>query len=483
MAYDSLGEFLTALDDAGEVVRVTAAVDPELELGAIVDRLVRRSSDGGPVIWFSNLRNAAWPVVANLLGNPRRLCRALGLESLAAGVSQYGPLLEDWSRPLSQRLPSERFAPRTIRQAGCQQVVKLGKDVNLWELPALRCWPGETHPALTAALVVTPGEAGRSVLSHTPLQVIDRQRLLPYWTAVDPELRQVQRARSENRQLPVALVFGGDPRVSLAAEITRALPEPLDYRQMGQWRQQSLDVVRCRSHELEVPADAEVIVEGFIDAAADWEAISQLALPTGHYSAETLVPPIQVTAITHRANPVFPVIVPGGFPSEDHWRREVIDRFQLPALQAACPDVVDCYRPTWGTGSTLFVSMKKRYPLAARTVCHALWGRCDLRFVKWIVVVDDDVPLRREAEVWAAVARHADPLRDLLTLDGPAHPDDHAAAVRGMSGKLAIDATRKTAEEGFPRKWPDALKYPEELQQKLAERWPELVPGQREKSG
>ncbi|MDX1968928.1 MAG: UbiD family decarboxylase [Planctomycetaceae bacterium] len=476
MPYDTLGDFLTALQDTGEVVRIAATVDPALELSAITDRVAKRSGDGGPVLFFASVRNAHWPVVTNVLGHPRRLCRALGVESLDQIATRFVDIADElaprWS---TTHAAASKLSSKAIRQAACQQVVKLGRDVNLWELPALRNWPGEQNPAFTGGVVVTPDvPSGRPALSLAPLQLVDRHRLLPYWTSVDAPLQAALAARQAQRQLPIALAFGGDPLLTIAAEAGRWLNRSAGYGAVGQLRRSALEVVKCRSHDLEVPADAEVIIEGFIDPDTPWERIGSLGLSTGHYAEETAVPPIQVTAITHRANPLFPAVVPNAAPSEEAWRREGLDRLFLPLVKGLAPAIIDYARPAGACGNTVFVAIHKQSPLEARTVCHALWSCPGLRFARWIIVVDEDVPLRREGDVWGAVARNVDPLRDCFQADGPAHPDDYATSQRGIGGRIAVDATRKNADEGFPRTWPMALRSSQETMQKMTERWGEF---------
>jgi len=476
MPYDTLGDFLTPLQDTGEVVRITATVDPALELAAITDRVAKRSGDGGPVLLFSSVRNAHWPVVTNVLGHPRRLCRALGVESLEQIATRFVDIADELAPRWSMNQPAvTKFAAKAIRQAACQQVVKLGRDVNLWELPALRSWPDEQNPAFTGCVVVTPDvNTGRSTLSLAPLQLVDRHRLLPYWTSIDAPLQAALAARQAQRQLPIALAFGGDPLLTIAAEAGRWMNRSAGYDTVGQLRRAALEVVKCRSHDLEVPADAEVIIEGFIDADTPWEAITPLGLSTGHYAEETDVPPIQVTAITHRANPLFPAVVLNAPPSEEGWRREGVDRLFLPLVKGLSSAIVDYTRPSWSCGNTVVVGIRKQSPLEARTVCHALWSCPGLRLARWIIVVDEDVTLRREGDVWGALVRNVDPQRDFFQGDGPAHPDDHATSQRGIGGRIAIDATRKTADEGFPRAWPAALRSSQETTQKLSERWSEF---------
>jgi 4-hydroxy-3-polyprenylbenzoate decarboxylase len=486
MPYSCLGEFLNALTDSGELVRITAAVDPVVELAAITEQVTKSAPDGGPALLFANVRAGGWPVLTNLLGNPRRLARALGVQSLDLAGERFAAGTEaepsGWASLFRRGSPGSdsKFAPKTVRQAPCQQVVKLGRDVNLWEVPIPRHWPMEANPSLTAGIVITPpatsdDAAGGATLSRTPLQLIDRQRLLPRWPADSALIQQAHAAQRERRQLPVAIALGGDPLLHIAVAATDWTGLPTGYLWPGLLRGEALTVVKGRSHDLLLPAEAEIVLEGFIDPDAAWEPLSGLGLDTGYCVEESLMPVIQITAVTHRAGPVLLSMVPGPPPSEATWLRRGVDRLFLPAIRQLSPDIVDFHRPFSGGGLPLaFVSLRKSRPFAARSVMHAIWGCPGLRDVKTIVVVDEPVNPQDESAVWSAAALHVDPRRDVVQADGPTSADDHAATVRGVSGKLGIDATTKRSEEGHTRIWPQPLEFPQELRQQLAGRWSEL---------
>ncbi|MDZ4686335.1 MAG: UbiD family decarboxylase [Planctomycetaceae bacterium] len=483
MPYVCLGDFLNALADSGDLVRITAAVDAVLELAAITEQVSKSAPDGGPAILFSNVRSGGWPVVTNLLGNPRRLARALGVQSLdqaslMGSTANAADTPSGWWNVLrwGASNPAEsRFTPKAVRQAPCQQVVKLGRDVNLWELPVPRHWPLEPNPSFTAGLVVTPGEADDVTLSRAPLQLIDRQRLLPHWPADTTVWRQVQAARAARRQLPVAIILGGDPLLQIAAAATDWTGLPPGYLWPGSLRGESLTVVKCRSHDLLVPAEAEIVLEGFDDPDAAWESLIGLGLATGYGIEEALAPVIQITAVTHRAGPVLPTIVPAPPPNEETWIRHAVDRLFLPAIRQLSPDIIEFHRPVSGARQQLaFVSVRKPRPHAARSVMHAIWGCPGLRDVKMIVVVDAAINPQHEAAVWNAAALHVDPRRDVVLADGPTSADDHAAVVRGVSGKLGLDATAKRPDERHPRVWPQPLEFTDETWQQVAGRWSEF---------
>lgn len=484
MPHDSLGDVLSALHDAGDLVRITAPVDSGEELGAIVDRVVQSSPNGGPALLFTSVRNSQIPVVANVLGHPRRLSRALGAESLHAAGARLAASLQPerpgnwWEalRLVPQLAERGGWLPKIIKQGLCQQVVKLGRDVNLYELPTPRHWPQETSPTLTAGLMITAATSARPwQLTRHAVQVVDRQRLLPYWLPQHSVSSLAQEFRTDQRQLPVALVFGGDPGLLIAAEATNWPGLPAGYLWPGLLRGRSTDVVKCRTHDLEVPADAELVIEGFVDPDAAWEPIGGLALSTGHAADPIEVPPIQVTAITHRASPVLPTIMPGRPPHEEAWLRYAVDRLFLPAVQGIAPEIVDCVRPWSGFARhAVFASIRKQQPHQARKVMHALWGSPAFQTCKMIVVVDADVDVQQEARVWSAVAAHVDPVRDAISFTGAADPDDHATSVRGVGGKWGIDATRKLPAEGAARLWPNELQWSNDALQKLRARWSEL---------
>lgn len=484
MAYDALGDFLEALLDAGELVRITAPVDSAVELAAIVDQVVQQQPEGAPALLFSSVRNSQVPVVANLLGHPRRLCRALGVESLPAAAERFSTSLQNvrpgswWEalKPWSAWTERSGWSPQTVKHGLSQQVVKLGRDINLYEWPLPRHWPQETLPVLTAGLLVTPSTSAQPWrLSRIPLQVVDRQRLLPYWLPSHPVWTLLEQYRREQRQLPVAVVFGGDPVLQIAAEALDWPGLPTGFAWPGLLRGKSVELVKCRTHELEVPADAEWIIEGFVDPTAPWEPVVGLALSTGYVAERTEVPPLQVTAMTHRASPIVPTMVPGRPPHESAWLCQAIDHLLLPLVQQVVPDIVDFSRPwSGGTRQTVFVSLRKSQPFQARQVMHALWGFPPFRRVKTLVVVDADVDVHQETAVWSAVSSHVDPTRDVICLTGAADMDDHAMAVRGVGGRWGIDATRKGLAEGAGRPWPEELRWPPELLHHIRERWAEF---------
>jgi 4-hydroxy-3-polyprenylbenzoate decarboxylase len=316
-----------------------------------------------------------------------------------------------------------------------------------------------------------------------PVQVLDQQRLVPCWHRHHVGYQHWQNAVRAQQQLPVAIVLGGHPTSPLTA--LAVLPPHADPFQFGGLLQgSSTELVKCRTSDLEVPAHAEIVIEGMIDPAATLQPAGRLGLPTGFYSVRSdSLPVIQVTAITHRANPVFPAQVFGPPPSEDGWMRLALERLFLPWVRSVAPEIVDYHAPVSGGGRTwLFVSICKSYPQQAHKVLHALWSHPATMFTKGIVVVDDDVDLHAADDVWFTVGAHVDPERDLVTTAGPVDVDDHAGPLAGVGHKWGIDATRKSPEERSNRIWPRALTMPEAIRQQVTARWAEFGLSHREET-
>ena len=481
MPHEFLSDFLSRLHDAGELVRISAPVDTALEVAAITSRICQLPG-GGPALLFEKPKNSSIPLVTNLLGSRRRLCLALGVDTLDQLADRLNRLLRPeaggWLETLklvASTAGLAKYAPRVIKTAVCQQVVKLGRDVNVWDLPFPRCWPDEANPVITAAQVVTqdPESAARCI-ERFPIQVIGQSQLIPHWHRYHAGYQHWQSAVRLQRQLPVAIALGGDPLQVLMT--AAALATPAEAMLLGGFlRGTALDLVKARTVELDVPAASEIVLEGYIDYAAPLTDAPSIAGATGHYLPVESLPIIQVTAITHRANPLLPVIVPGPPPSEESWIALAIERLSLSVVQATIPQIVNIHRPFSGAGrNLLFVSIRKDHPFQARQVLNGLWGSRLLGLNKIIVIVDADVNVQREKDVWFAVGSHANPGRDVIVSDGPVDMDDQSTDVRGVGQKLGIDATRKFPEETGHRGSARALTMPAELLDRLQIRWPEL---------
>ena len=463
MPYDSLGDFLAVLQDTGDVVRVAAPVDAAEEIAAITSQVTSAHPDGGPVLVFANVRNSSFPVVTNVLGNSRRICKALG-------ISHANELAQRWTdRGAASADARTGWLPRSSRQAPAQQVIRLGRDVNLFELPIPR-HTGEANPVIHAGLLVLGDpHTGQRFLERVPVQVLDRARLALHF----PKYGSLaDRLPNSDRQWPAAIVLGGDPLHAVAAE-TRTWPQvPEGYAWEGCLRGKGIETARCRSHDLEIPAHAEWVIEGFLhpaglDAEPAWEEAPPVALSGGRLGRGGRQPVVLVSALTHRANPLLPATIWGASPQEEYWLRQTAEQMFLPQLQQSFPELVDWHAPPFGRGEdVLFVSLRPQYPGHPRQLMHALWGHPRGKTAKFIVVVDAEVNVHQPDAVWSAVAANVDAERDTVRVTGPAAADDFNA-LNGLVGKIGIDATRKDSSAAIAAP-------PAELRQRLRERWTEL---------
>ncbi|MHC4878857.1 MAG: UbiD family decarboxylase [Planctomycetota bacterium] len=502
MPFDHLAEFLDHLSQTGRLERVRAQVSSERELAAIVDRIVH--SGAGSTVLFENVDGKSVPVVANLLGTRERLLTALGVDSLNEIADRVTAILRpsvptDWLQAL-QLVPkfvaAAEWPPQRVESAVTQQVVLMGSDVDLATLPVPICWPGESLPALTAAQVYletseTPpdshGEASdnetqprqRRLGSQTTVQLLNQNSILIRWTPHDAQWHVVKHAAETGRQLPVAIVLGGDPVLAFATGMP--LPDFVDPLVIaGFLRQKSIATAKARSIDIEIPANAEIVLEGLIDPQRTFEPAPPTAAATGFLTDTELAVRATVTAVTHRSNPVLPVIVPGRPPNEAAVLADAADRILLPLVRLAIPELIDLRLPSSGSHRNIaFARIRKQYAQQARKVMNALWGLDRLSTVKLLVVVDEDVDVHNDEDVWFAVGANAHPGRDTIFSEGPTDMFDHAAPQRGIGHRMGIDATRKLANENHPRPWPGRLQTDAETQQLIASRWTEygLPPG------
>jgi 4-hydroxy-3-polyprenylbenzoate decarboxylase len=477
MAYHSLAEFLEELGQAGELVRVEAEVDPVLEAAEIADRVAR---GGGPAVLFGAVRGRPLPVVTGLLATDGRICRALASRSPQEIALEIAELVkpsqpEGWLDRIKAapgRAALRASAPKTVRNGACQQVVRLGEDVDLGELPALVCRPEESGPTITAAQVfAADAESGQAVIGHYDVRVLDHDRLAVCWSPHDEPAALVPGYRQRGDRMPLAVVLGGDPAGLLAA--IAPLPSGADVSALaGLLRNKPRELVRCRSIELEVPTDAEMVIEGFVDPGEPPRQVGLLGT-SGGYRFCPPAPAMHVTAVTHRANPIVPAMVPGGLADEACGVRRALARILLPIIQLAVPELVDLDLPAFGAARHwALASVRKTYAGQPRRVAHALWGLRQMMFSKLLVIVDRDVDVGDHPAVWAAVASHVDPAADVFFAAGPPDPTDPAAAPGELTRRMAIDATAKLPGETRGVRPPRGGRS-KEIQRLVTDRWNE----------
>lgn len=476
MAYDNLSDFLNELQDDGELVRISTEVDPLLEISEITGR-VCKSHNGGPALFFENVRGSSMPVVSNLLGSYKRMCRALRVNSFEEVAERIAGLIqpqvpEGWIEKLKHVPQLARLPPRIVRSGACQQVVKLGRDVDLAELPVLQCWPLDAGRFITSGQVFTknPATDERNVGMYR-LQVNDQNTCFMHWNLHHSGCRNFMEYKQVGAQMPIAVSLGGDPVFPCMA--TAPLPPNTDECLLGGFlRGAPIDVVKCRTIDLEVPASAEIVIEGFIDTTEPWQSAGPFGDHTGFYSLAAQFPLYHVTAITQRTNPIYPATIMGKPPMEDYWLGKAAERMYLPLLKMTIPELVDYNLPRAGTFHNFcFVSIKKTYPMQARKVMNAIWSMGPLMFSKIVVVVDEHVDVQDEEKVWFHVGANVHPGCDVVFNQGPAAFLDHAAPVCGVGHKMGIDATRKFPEEGHLRPWPDELMMSREVKDAVTQKW------------
>ncbi len=473
----SMSQFISLLEKAGELRRIPEEVDPYLEITALSEPVMKAQ---GPALVFEKVKGASCPLAINLFGSRRRMGLALGVEELEDISRRLRELMRLelpqglWARLLSA-LPKLKelaaFAPRTVKEAPCQEVVLEGEEASLDFLPVLTCWPQDAGPFITLPQVITADPAsGRQNSGMYRLQVFDARTTGMHWHRHKGGAAHFAAAAQRGEKLPVAVVLGGPP----AAAYTACAPLPPvleEFMFAGFLMRRPLPVVRCVTNSLLVPAQAEVVLEGYVDPAEPLRREGPFGDHTGYYSLADDYPVFHLTAVTRRRDFVYPTTVVGIPPMEDFYLGLATERIFLPLLQAALPEVVDYHMPAEGVFHNLvFVSIDKKYPGQAFKVMNALWGMGQMMFAKVIVVVDADVDVSDPRRAWWEALNHIDPQRDILFTRGPADALDHAAQMPWVHSKMGIDGTKKTPEEGFTRPWPDRLEMTPQVQAAARER-------------
>ena len=477
MAYRDLREFIQALEAEGELRRVTAEVSPELEMTAVVDRLCKR---GGPAVLFERPRGHGIPVLMNAFGSTRRMALALGVESCDEVAQRIEGLLDadppqglgDKVRRGLQLLEATSWLPKTVKSGRSQEIVE--EEPRLSALPVLTCWPEDGGPFITLPQVFTRHpETGRRNVGMYRMQVFDDRTTGMHWHVHKVGAQHYRAYEARGERMPVAVALGGDPVTIYAA--TAPLPEDVDEIAFaGFLRRRPVAMVRCHTVDLEVPAEAEIVLEGYVDPH-ERRREGPFGDHTGYYSLADDYPVFHVTCLTRRREPIYPATVVGPPPMEDCYMAKATERIFLPLLRLVVPELVDLNLPMEGVFHNLaLVSIRKQYPWHARKVMHALWGLGQMMFTKVIVVVDEDVNVQNEREVLWTALNHIDPRRDVTFVEGPVDVLDHASERPDIGSKMGIDATRKWASEGHSREWPDRITMTAEVEQRIEAIWSEL---------
>jgi 4-hydroxy-3-polyprenylbenzoate decarboxylase len=476
MAYDGMADFVATLEKRGELVRVRRQVDPYLEVSAIADRVMK---GGGPALYFQDVRGSRFPLLINAFGSRVRMSMALGVSDLEDHARTLEGLLH--ARPglsaggaasLLLAIPDLlSLAPRKASQAACQEVVQTGDEVDLDALPILTSWPKDGGPFITLPNVITrdPDTGARNVgMYRMPTTAM-------HWQIHKTGARHFRRARELGlRRMDVAVALGGDPALTYAA--TAPLPDGIDEWTFGGFlRKSAVRTTSCKTVDLEVPADADFVLEGYVDPSEPLFDEGPFGDHTGYYTPVDKFPRFHVTALTHRKDAVYPCTIVGPPPMEDAWLGKATERIFLPLLRTMFPEVVDMNLPPAGAFHNLvLISIKKQYPMHAARLAHGLWGSGQMSFSKVICVVDDDVDVQNEAEVAWRLLANLDPKRDVSFVEGPIDQLDHGASQALFGGKMAIDGTRKWPEEGYRREWPEVLEMTRDVRERVDAMWAEL---------
>lgn len=480
MAYRDIRDFIDALERSGELRRVTPEVDPRLEIAELADRAVKTD---GPALLFENPKGADIPVLINAYASISKMQIALEVDSLddiAGRIEGYLDLgvpkgVAGKLKGLAKLAEVRNFLPRTVRSGECQEVVKRD-GYSLHDYPVLTCWPGDGGPFITLPMVFSRNPiTGKRNCGTYRLQVYDERTTGMHWQTHKQGAEHYRRLRQEGREtrMEVAVAIGADP----ATMYSGILPLPPDLDEMlfaGFVRKKPVEMVRCVTVDLEVPANAEIVLEGHVNLG-ELRTEGPFGDHTGYYSLEDEYPVFHVDCITQRRDPIYATTIVGPPPMEDFFMGKAIERIFLPLMRLQAPEIVDISMPAEGIFHNLMlVSIRKSYPAQARKVMNAIWGLGQAMFTKCIVVVDDDVDVQDYRETAWRALNNIDPERDIQFTLGPIDSLDHASRLPNFGSKMGIDATRKLPSEGFTRPWPEVIAMDESVKRRVDPIWDSL---------
>ena len=480
MAYRDLRDFLRTLDKKDELKRISAEVDPVLEITEISDRAVKA---GGPALLFERPKGSRIPAVTNLVGTERRMNLALGVDSLDEVADRISSFLDMQSpqgilekvKMLPKLAEIGSFFPKNVRSGDCQEVVQT-ENFSLFDLPILQCWPQDGGRYITWPMVITKNpETGKRNVGCYRMQVFDERTTGMHWQTQKHGAEHYRSASSTNPggKLEVAVAIGSDPATCLAG----ILPVPPDMDEFlfsGFLRRDPVELVKCKTVDLDVPANAEIVLEGYVKLG-ELRTEGPFGDHTGFYSLEAQYPVFHVTCITQRKEPIYLTTIVGPPPQEDYFIGHMIERVFLPVMKMTHPEIVDVAMPAEGIFQNLMiVSIRKSYPGHARKTMNAIWSLGQAMFTKVVVIVDHDVNVQDSREVvWKALCA-IDPERDIQFVMGPVDTLDHAQRRQDYGSKMGIDATRKWPEEGYTGRWPDEIKMDEATKGRVDAIWQRL---------
>lgn len=476
--YEDLQAFLAALEADGDLKRITAEVDPHLEISEITQRVIR---EDGPALLFENPAGSTMPVAINLFGTEARMAKALGVASLNEIGDRIGALAKPelpvgWAGirdGLGKLMQLKSVPPKKIRKAPCQEVVFTGSDVDLDMLPGLQVWPGDGGVFHNFGLTHTKHpETGKRNVGLYRLQQHTERSIGLHWQIHKNSTSHYAEAEKRGERLPVAIAIGPDPVMAYAA--TAPLPPDIDeYLFAGFLRGERVEMVDCLTVPLQVPANSQIVLEGWAEPG---ERVPEgpFGDHTGFYTPVEPFPVMHIEAITMRQNPIYHTIITSAPPQEDHGLGKATERIFLPLVKIMIPEIIDYDMPAAGVfHNCVIISIDKKFPKQAQKVMSAIWGLQMMSLTKLIVVVDADCDVHDYREVaWRALG-NVDYSRDLLLTEGPVDHLDHASYHQFWGGKAGIDATAKWPEEGYTRGWPEAMRMSSAVKATVDRRWKE----------
>lgn len=478
MSLHNTREFITQLEKRGELRRITAEVDPVLEITEIADRV---SKSYGPALLFERVKGSSYPLIINAFGSYPRMELALNCASLndiAARIESLVKMsppdgLRDKLRTLFTLKEVSGYFPKKVKKAPCQEVVHEPGSGLLDLLPIITCWPHDGGPFITLPLVITKDpDTGIQNMGMYRMHKYDRASTGMHWQYNKDGALHCRKYRELGTRMEVAVALGGPPAVTYAA--TAPLPPGInEFIFAGFLNSEPVETVKARTVDLYVPAESDFIIEGYVDPA-ETRIEGPFGDHTGFYSPADTYPVFHVTCITARKDAVYPATIVGKPPMEDCYMAKATERIFLPLIKMLVPELVDLELPMEGVfHNCALVSIDKRHPGQAKKVINMIWGLGQLSSTKFVAVFDKDIDLRDNSTVLWKLLNNVDPRRDILLSEGPLDALDHSASYADFGGKMGIDATRKTKEEGMGRPWPDEIVMSEETRALVTRRWKE----------
>ena len=475
MAYSDLRAFIQRLEEEKQLKRIPFEVDPYLEITEFADRAVK---SGGPALLFEKPKGSKIPVLINAFASARRMEIALEVDSVQEHADRIVEMLElrmpqgliNKLKLLPKLADMARFFPKTVSGGPCKEVIR--KDnFSLREYPILHCWPQDAGAFISLPMVFTKNpETGKRNCGMYRMQVYDDRTTGMHWQTQKQGAEHYRRLLNAGKEarMPVAVAIGSDPATMYAP----ILPLPPDLDEMliaGFLRREPVEMVKCETCDLEVPANAELVLEGYV-ALGETRTEGPFGDHTGYYSLADPYPVFHVECITQRKDPIYATTIVGPPPMEDFYMGQAIERIFLPLMRMQIPEIRDISMPAAGVFHNLMlISIRKSYPGQARKVMHAIWGLGQAMFTKVIVVVDEDVDVQSHGEVAWRALNNIDPERDIEFVHGPIDSLDHASRMPDYGSKMGIDATKKLPAEGFTRRWPDVITMSPEVRQRVDE--------------